>query len=222
MRTIKVDREECEHMKWLIISGFTISSSIDNFGVGISYGIRNIRISIFSNTIIAIISFLFSMSGIFFGKWLNKTLPGSLPLIVGAFLLFIIGLRIILLAVPRKSSSKNIQRISSKTTSIKKILENPEIVDLDKSGEINLWEAILLGIVLSANALTNGLGAGLLGFCPFAISFTTSIGSFVSVWAGVQLGAKVANMRIGSFTIGQFGTILSGVILLIIAYKTLF
>ncbi|EIV99694.1 putative sporulation protein YtaF [Thermoanaerobacter thermohydrosulfuricus] len=209
-------------MEWLIILGFAISASIDNFGVGISYGIRNIRISLFSNTIIAVISFLFSISGILFGKWLNKILPGSLPGIVGAFLLFIIGLRIILLAVPRKSSSQNTQQVSSKTTSIKGILENPEIVDLDKSGEISLLEAILLGIALSANALTNGLGAGLLGFSPFAISFTTAIGSLVSVWAGVQFGTKVANIRIGSFTIGQFGTIISGVILLIIAYKALF
>ncbi|WP_394214530.1 sporulation membrane protein YtaF [Thermoanaerobacter kivui] len=217
-----MDREECEHMKWLIILGFAISSSIDNFGVGISYGIRNIRISLFCNTIIAVIAFLFSISGIVFGKWLNSILPGSLPIFVGAFLLFIIGLRIILLAVPRKSSSQNTQQVSSKTTSIKGILENPEIVDLDKSGEISLLEAILLGIALSANALTNGLGAGLLGFSPFAISFTTAIGSLVSVWAGVQLGTKVANIRIGSFTIGQFGTIISGVILLIIAYKALF
>ncbi|AIS53049.1 sporulation protein YtaF [Thermoanaerobacter kivui] len=209
-------------MKWLIILGFAISSSIDNFGVGISYGIRNIRISLFCNTIIAVIAFLFSISGIVFGKWLNSILPGSLPIFVGAFLLFIIGLRIILLAVPRKSSSQNTQQVSSKTTSIKGILENPEIVDLDKSGEISLLEAILLGIALSANALTNGLGAGLLGFSPFAISFTTAIGSLVSVWAGVQLGTKVANIRIGSFTIGQFGTIISGVILLIIAYKALF
>lgn len=209
-------------MKWLIILGFAISSSIDNFGVGISYGIRNIRISLFCNTIIAVIAFLFSISGIVFGKWLNSILPGSLPIFVGAFLLFIIGLRIILLAVPRKSSSQNTQQVSSKTTSIKGILENPEIVDLDKSGEISLLEAILLGIALSANALTNGLGAGLLGFSPFAISFTTAIGSFVSVWAGVQFGTKVANIRIGSFTIGQFGTIISGVILLIIAYKALF
>ncbi|HHY79522.1 MAG TPA: sporulation membrane protein YtaF, partial [Thermoanaerobacter sp.] len=194
-------------MKWLIILGFAISSSIDNFGVGISYGIRNIRISLFCNTIIAVIAFLFSISGIVFGKWLNSILPGSLPIFVGAFLLFIIGLRIILLAVPRKSSSQNTQQVSSKTTSIKGILENPEIVDLDKSGEISLLEAILLGIALSANALTNGLGAGLLGFSPFAISFTTAIGSLVSVWAGVQFGTKVANIRIGSFTIGQFGTI---------------
>ncbi|EGD50300.1 hypothetical protein TheetDRAFT_2893, partial [Thermoanaerobacter ethanolicus JW 200] len=71
------------------------------------------------------------------------------------------------------------------------ILESPEIVDLDKSGEISLIEAILLGIALSANALTNGLGAGILSFSPFTISLTTSIGSFISVWVGVKLGKEL-------------------------------
>ncbi|MGB9678791.1 MAG: sporulation membrane protein YtaF [Thermoanaerobacteraceae bacterium] len=208
-------------MKWLIILGFALSSSIDNFGVGITYGIRNIKIGLFSNSIIAIIAFLFSISGIVFGKWLNHNLPGSLPVIVGSFLLFIIGIRIILLAVPRKNK-KSFNENKLNTSSIKDILENPEIVDLDKSGEIGIAEAILLGVALSANALTNGLGAGLLGFSPFLISFTTAVGSFISVWGGVKFGSKVANIKIGSFTIGQFGTILSGIILLIIAYKALF
>ncbi|HAS00579.1 MAG TPA: sporulation membrane protein YtaF, partial [Brevibacillus sp.] len=31
-------------MNWLLILGFAVSSSLDNLGVGISYGIRNIRI----------------------------------------------------------------------------------------------------------------------------------------------------------------------------------
>ena len=197
-------------MKWLIILGFAISASIDNFGVGLSYGIRNIRISFFSNAIIAIIAFLFSISGIIFGKWLNSVLPGSLSIFVGAFLLFIIGLRIILLAVPRKSVNKKVRQ--SKYNSIKDILESPEIVDLDKSGEISLIEAILLGIALSANALTNGLGAGILSFSPFTISLTTSIGSFISVWVGVKLGKRVAEIRIGSFTLSQFGTLILSLI----------
>ncbi|HBT49847.1 MAG: Sporulation protein YtaF [Caldanaerobacter subterraneus] len=207
-------------MKWLIILGFAISASIDNFGIGLSYGIRNIRISFFSNAIIAIIAFLFSISGIIIGKWLNSVLFGSLSIFVGAFLIFIIGFRIILLAVPRKSVNKKVRQ--SKYNSIKNILENPEIADLDKSGEISLFEAILLGIALSANALTNGLGAGILGFSPFAISLTTSIGSFVSIWVGVKLGKRVAEIQVGSFTLGQFGTLISGIILLFIAIKTLF
>lgn len=62
------------------------------------------------------------------------------------------------------------------------------------------------------------LGAGLLGLSPLAIALTAAIGSFISVWAGVNLGSRLAVVRIGSFTVGQFGTLLSGVIILIIAF----
>ncbi|MDQ0177404.1 sporulation membrane protein YtaF [Bacillus chungangensis] len=207
-------------MTWLIILGFAISSSIDNLGVGISYGIRKMRITISSNLLIAIICFLFSIAGIFFGLWLSQILPGILPVIVGAFLLFVIGLRVILLAVPRKNENKN-EKVTE-TKSISGILQNPEAVDLDKSGVIGIGESILLGIALSANALTNGLGAGLLGLSPLAISITAAVGSFITVWAGVSLGQKLAKVRIGKFTVGQFGTLFSGAIILLIAFTAFF
>lgn len=210
-------------MQWLIILGFAVSSSIDNLGVGISYGIRGIRIGFLSNLIIAIICFLFSETGILFGQWLSAVLPGIFPILVGAFLLFIIGIRIILLAVPRKPHSGSEQAEASEppSKSISGILKNPEIADVDKSGEIGLSEACVLGVALSANAVTNGLGAGLLGLSPLAISLTAALGSFLTVWVGVALGRKVAAVRIGNLTLGQFGTLLSGIIILIIAGHSL-
>ncbi|KAB2331163.1 sporulation membrane protein YtaF [Cytobacillus depressus] len=210
-------------MSWLIILAFAVSSSIDNLGVGISYGIRKIQIRIGSNILIAVICFLMSMAGITFGLWLSNVLPGILPVIFGAFLLFIIGIRIILLAVPRKKGILEEGREDSKqSNSIKGILENPEIADTDNSGEIGWGEAIILGVALSANALTNGLGAGLLGLSPLAISLTAAFGSFITVWAGVKLGSKLANVRIGSFTVGQFGTVISGILILVIAFTAFF
>ncbi|GIO03895.1 sporulation membrane protein YtaF [Brevibacillus halotolerans] len=209
-------------MNWFLILGFAVSSSLDNLGVGISYGIRNIRIGFLSNCIIACICFLLSEIGIYFGQLLSAILPGILPVLIGALLLFVIGVRIILLAFPRK---KPVLAVSSEgsvsTKSIKGILQNPEEVDLDKSGEIGVGEAFILGIALAANAVTNGLSAGLMGLSPHAISITAAIGSFITVWAGVALGKKVASVRIASFTLGQFGTIISGVMLLVIAANTL-
>ncbi|MBS4197513.1 sporulation membrane protein YtaF [Lederbergia citri] len=208
---------------WLIILAFAVSSSIDNLGVGISYGIRKIHIRTGPNFMIAVICFLFSMAGISFGLWLSKILPGMLPVIFGSFLLFVIGIRIILLATPRKKETVNVvNKTDEHSNRIKEILKNPELADLDKSGYIGWGEAVLLGVALSANALTNGLGAGLLGLSPLAISLTAAIGSFISVWAGVNLGAKVAKVRIGSFTLGQFGTVLSGAIILVIAFTAFF
>ncbi|MDA8226749.1 MAG: sporulation membrane protein YtaF [Desulfitobacterium hafniense] len=207
-------------MEWVMILGFAISSSLDNLGVGISYGIQNINIGILSNLIIAIICFSFSMFGIVFGKWVSTFFPGILPVLLGAFILFVIGIRIVLLAKPRKRTDSEIGENSHNIGKVN--LQKPESFDANKNKNIELGEAMLLGIALSANALTNGLSAGLFGFSPLAISVMASIGSFVSVWSGVTLGRKVVNIRIGSFTIGQFSTMLSGVIILLIGLKNIF
>lgn len=210
-------------MTWLIILGFAAASSVDNFGVGLCYGLRNIRVSLQSNLLIAAICLLFSEIGIWFGNWLFAILPGILPLLVGTFLLAIIGIRIILLTIPHKNQlcSQNVNDHQPQVGNIKAILEYPEIADVDKSGEIGFIEAIMLGIALSANALTNGLGAGLLGLSPHAISIASAIGSFITLWTGVSIGNKVSNIRINSFSLGEFSTLLSGIILLAIAAHTL-
>ncbi|MGE7932535.1 sporulation membrane protein YtaF [Viridibacillus arvi] len=210
-------------MAWLIILAFAFSSSIDNLGVGISYGIRKITIRFDKNLLIAFICFLMSMGGITFGVWLSTILPGMLPVIFGAFVLFVIGIRIILLAKPRNKGILPVDSTNEvQSKRFQDVLRNPEKANLDKSGEIGWWESVLLGVALSANALTNGLGAGLLGLSPLAISITAAIGSFVTVWAGVKLGSKVADVRIGSFTLGQFGTIISGVIIIVVACTAFF
>ncbi|MEY9094802.1 sporulation membrane protein YtaF [Paenibacillus sp. RC84] len=206
-------------MAWLLILGFAISSSLDNLGVGISYGIRKIRIGILSNLIVAAVCFLFSYTGIWFGKWISSVLPGMLPVLLGAFSLFFIGIRIILMATPGKEPE--IAPSQSKSNGLRGILQNPEQVDRDNSKHIGIAESFILGIALSANALTNGLSAGLLGLSPFAISLTAAFGSFLTVWLGVWLGGKVAGIRIGSFTLGQFGTLVSGMMLLMIAANSL-
>jgi putative sporulation protein YtaF len=210
-------------MAWLIILGFAVSSSLDNLGVGISYGIRSIRIGFVSNFIIALICFLFSEAGILFGQWFSRILPGILPVLVGTFLMIVIGIRIILLTIPRKQKRISNEVVANDKTAnnFKGILKNPEIADADQSGEIGVGEAVILGIALSANAITNGLSAGLFGLSPLAISLTAAIGSFLTVWAGVALGRKAASIRIGRLTLGQFGTLLSGVIILAIACHTL-
>ncbi|MWV43435.1 sporulation membrane protein YtaF [Paenibacillus sp. HJL G12] len=210
-------------MVWLMILGLAISSSIDNLGVGITYGIRGIRIRILSNVLISVICFLFSAAGIYFGQWVSKVLPGIFPILVGAFLLTIIGIRIILLAMPRRP--KNVTPTEKKGETAKGlsgILKNPEKVDWDQSGDIGWAETIVLGIALSANALTSGLGAGLLGLPPLLIAITAAIASFITVWLGVLLGSKVAHIRIGSFSVGQFGTLISGILLLVIAANSFF
>lgn len=208
---------------WITVLLLALSSSIDNFGVGISYGIRGISIGFTSNLIISIVAFIFSEVGIFCGQYISKVFPGSLANIIGAVFLCVIGLRIIILTIPRKKQIrfKKATENPSIINGFTGFLESPEKADLDQSGDISYIEAILLGIAVSMNALTNGLGAGLIRLSPFAISLSAAVFSFIAIWFGVSLGNRVVNVRIGSWTLGQFSTLLSGIILLLVALHNL-
>lgn len=197
-------------MTWLLVAGFALSSSIDNFGVGLSYGVQRVRIPVPSNLLIAVICFVFSLFGILSGSWLAEILPGKVPDLIAFAVLMIIGLRIMYVALRQQRRNQG------------GVLGEPEKMDFDGSSHISIGEALLLGVALSANALTNGVGAGLLDLSAMAIALSAAIGSYLTLWLGVLLGAKLTHMRVGKMTIGQFGTFLSGVIILVIAVTRLF
>ncbi len=204
----------------LTVLGFALSSSIDNFGVGISYGISKIKIGFISNFIIAVIAFGFSIVGILSGKYVSKVMPSTISTVIAALFVFIIGVRIILITLTAKRKSKQ-STMMKKRRSLSTYLDEPKQADKDKSGEISVLEALVLGAAVSMNALTNGLGAGLMGLPPIVISLATAVFSFLAIWWGVGLGERVANIRVGSMTLGQFSTMISGVILLLIAIHML-
>jgi putative sporulation protein YtaF len=203
-------------MSWLTVLALALSSSIDNFGVGISYGIRGIRIGFVSNVIISVIAFAFSEAGIYGGDYLAKVLPGTMSSIIGALFLFIVGLRIILLTLPRNRTKPR-----TPANGITGILSEPEKADFDRSGHIGYLEAVVLGMAVSLNALTNGLGAGLMKISPTAISMSAAVFSFIAIWGGSAIGRKAADVKIGAWSLGQFSTVISGLILLVIALKTI-
>ena len=196
-------------MTWLLIAGFAISSSIDNFGVGLSYGVQRVRIPPTSNALIAAICFIFSLIGIISGAWLAELLPGILPDLIAFAVLSIIGIRIMVIAFRQQKKHQA------------NVFSEPEKMDFDGSSHISLGEALLLGIALSANALTNGVGAGLLALSPLAIALSAAVGSYITLSIGVGLGVKLAGVRIGTMSVGQFGTFMSGVIILLIAVTRL-
>lgn len=218
-------------MAWVTVLTLALSSSIDNFGVGISYGIRGIRLSFLSNLIIAVIAFVFSYVGIVSGQYLSHVLPGMLSNVIGALFLIVIGLRIVLLTIPKKKKDLKADAeqadaivivTQEKNSKYKDYLSEPEQADLDHSGDISFFEAIVLGIAVSINSLTNGIGAGLIGLSPLEISLASALFSFLALWWGGLLGKKVASVRIGSWTLGQFSTVLSGVILLLVGFHAIY
>ncbi|MDQ0468845.1 manganese efflux pump [Labrys wisconsinensis] len=191
-------------MNWIFVVGLAIASSIDNVATGLAYGLRGMRIGTLSNLVIAAICFGFSLAGLELGAWLGSVLPGRLPSIASAFLLFGIGLRLVLWTMPRSTGA------------------GPQAGQPPAgSPGIGLWETLALGVALSANALTNAVGAGLMALPAFDISASAAVGSFLAIAAGTALGRRARRLRFGPLSVERFSTALSGLILIGLAAASL-
>lgn len=201
-------------MDWLFLAGFAVASSIDNLAVAVSYGIRGVRIPLRFNLLIAAICFAFSEVGVLVGDVAAQLLPGALPSIAGALLLFALGARIVLLALSAQPAPEPGRAAAGMWGATLRSMRGLLAADI---GRIGWPEAVLLGVALSANALTNALGAGLIGFSAFAMASTAALGSFVTMAFGVAIGRRSASARLGPFDVGRHGALVSGIILLTLA-----
>ena len=71
-----------------------ISSSIDSFGIGITYGIKNTKISNSAKLILFIISFIVSFFAVHFGDFLKDLLPDNIANYIGCCFLIFLGISI--------------------------------------------------------------------------------------------------------------------------------
>ncbi len=156
---------------------FALALSFDGFGVGLSYGIRRIRIPFLSMLIITLCTIISMGSAVIFGDTLmsmlsfipTNWLAASILLGLGGFQLVKAVIHVIRgetkqKAVPVSSfaSREPIIKLEFKLFGIiVQVLRTPEHADLDGSGVISPKESILLGVALSLDAFASGLALGL-------------------------------------------------------------
>ena len=114
------------------------STSIDSIGIGATYGLRNIQITKKAKFILFTISFTISMLAVFIGHGIEKFLPNHLSNMIGSGILCFMGLGMLFQAI-----------------------KDPETYDVDSSKQIDSKEAISLGIALSLDAFSVGIGTGM-------------------------------------------------------------
>ena len=75
-----------------------------------------------------------------------------------------------------------------------KILKKPVQADFDKSGTINLTEAVFLGLALALDATAAGFGTGLVGFSNIIVPLIIGAVNFIMVKSGYLIGARMGNI----------------------------
>lgn len=92
-------------------------------------------------------------------------------------------------AMPPVHRTKEIVYIELKRLGLViQILKTPSIADMDRSGNISPYEAVLLGVALSLDAFGAGIGAALIGFTPWLTSAVIALASGTFLASGLRIG----------------------------------
>lgn len=181
-----------------------LSANVDNFAVGIAYGIKRIAIGSLSNLIIAIVSATGTYGSMTAGKLISTILPVNVANWLGSLLLIAIGIWTTWDTF--KSNHSQTQSELDYTTFVR----DPARADRDFSRFIDAKESIVLAFALTLNNLGSGIGAGISGLDIRITTLLTFIFSLLSIVVGYLLGARFSTKLSGRVTGLASGVLLIG------------
>lgn len=195
---------------------FGISASLDALLLGITYGARNIRVSLWQNLFLSFITLLGTCFSVGLGGSLNPLFPSSLGKWIGSLTLVLLGLYYLIKCMIL--SLKKYRCLRQCKSSAEPAHPNDcECPPSDRPAPATLKNAFALGLALSVNNMGIGLGASMAGlsFIPAAVS--TLVFSAVFLALGNHLGCG----RLCRF-LGNAADPLSGFLLLLLGMWELF
>lgn len=141
-----------------------ISSSIDSLGIGITYGIKNTKISYIAKVVLFLISSIISIISIWFGDIIKNIFPEYLIKLIGSSILIFMGFFICFQSTHNNNKKNmpinNFKKVEQKVYSFFieflgitiKIIKNPISSDLNNSNVIEPKEALFLSLALSLDS----------------------------------------------------------------------
>ena len=209
-----------------LLSSFVLcfSSNVDNFAVAVAYGVKKLRIGVLSNCLIALVSALGTLLSLSVGAVIERYLPDPVANVIGSGVLIAIGVlgiwdtlerekkrntsklrenRRSLVAAGGHSTAylsqdaQSDDQLDMNALSYESFLENPEIADVDRSGSIDVKEAIALAFGLTINNLGTGVGAGISGLNIAFTTILTFVFSILGVASGYLLGDRFTTKMTG-------------------------
>lgn len=210
------------HLASLLVLAFAVS--VDGFGVGVTYGLRRIRIPLISVIIIACCSGLIIWLSMQLGTWITGYLPPIAARLIGACVLIGIGIWALLQLRRNRNNERSGRNIDSSDHEAEQeaipvtntemvhpvlvvivelkrlglviqILRTPQAADVDKSGTISASEAVMLGVALSLDAFGAGIGAAMIGLPALLTAILIAAASALFLLSGIGFGFRFSNWR---------------------------
>ena len=183
-----------------------LAVSLDGLVVGLTYGIKGIKLNLLPGLIISLASGIMIFAAMSLGQLLTVFLTPAGAAKIGGLILIGIGIWLFYQSLhnliveeetdyrlyPRELVSFKIPRLGL----IINILKEPVTADLDYSGVISKQEAFFLGIALAMDAFGAGIGAALLGYQAILTAVLVVIAKFSFLSLGITFGREVLQEKI--------------------------
>ena len=169
---------------------FGISASLDALLVGVSYGLRGVRIQLLQNLFISLIALLGTCLSVSLGGFLTTLLPPVVCSCAGSLILMFLGIYYIAkwtLTVLQDSTADHLS--DSKDSAL---------ISTSRSLCLTAAEVFFLSITLSANNLGIGLSASIAGLTLIPAATATCICSILFLYFGNRLGESRLMQLIGN------------------------
>ncbi len=186
---------------YILLLGFAVS--IDGFIAGIAYGLKNIHIPITSLSIICMTTILCTAIAMESAYLLGTLINTQLAVLIGAFLLIIIGLFSLFQEYLTKESKSYISDGTMPppkvTISVGRlvinIMANAEIADVDHSKRINTLESLLLGLALGIDNMIATFAVSLMEDLPLYTPMTMGFIQIIVIYAGIYLSNRFFSLK---------------------------
>jgi putative sporulation protein YtaF len=203
-----------------------VSSNLDNLGVAITFGLRKVQVPWAANLLIAVLTGLGTLLSMKAGGYVTSLLPPFWSNLIGSAIMVSVGFWVMFqswgnpkekdvkepFAIVKpivEGAPKTIISLRVKTLEVLiRLLEEPNTVDQDHSGSVDLKEAAFLGAALSLNNIAGGIGGGMSGLNPEITALFAMMISFIFFEIGVKFGKSFFAKYLGDRASQLAGAIL--------------
>jgi len=198
---------------WLSLLLVSLAISMDSVSVGLTYGLRKMKMPFLSLIVVSGCSFAVVYGVMMVGSSLTYWFTPEIGQRVGATVLIAMGLFTFwrLVFAPSQAESEKLpppvvipeQKEPERTVLSQfrmfgvmiQILSDPSRADADRSGHIMGWEAVMLGLALSLDAFGAGISLTFLGYSPLLVSLCIAAMSALLLWTGLGLGRGIGQHK---------------------------